>query len=146
MCVGSRATTTCHAEFKGDKAVFSHIVLGADDIQSAKQFYDAALGALGHGPGAETPDGTRVIYQTESGILMITRPYDGQPATYANGGTVGFTAPSTEAVEAFHSAGVSAGGSDEGAPGPREAIPGSYAAYLRDPTGNKLVAWCMKDG
>ncbi len=124
--------------------MFSHIVLGADDIPVAKKFYDAVLAPLGHGPGMETPDGSRVIYHAESGILMITHPYNGEPASHANGGTVGFAAPSAEAVDAFHAAGMSAGGLDEGGPGPREAIPGSYAAYLRDPTGNKLVAWCVK--
>lgn len=126
--------------------MFSHIVLGADDIPAAKKFYDAALGALGHGPGQETPDGKRVIYHGETGILMITHPLDGGSATFANGGTVGFSAPSAEAVDTFHAAGIAAGGTDEGAPGPRPAIAGSYAAYLRDPTGNKLVAWCMAAG
>ena len=124
--------------------MFSHIVLGADDIQAAKKFYDAALGALGHSPGEIIGEGGRVVYQGETGILMITKPYNGKLATYANGGTVGLAALSPEAVNAFHAAGIAAGGTDEGAPGPREAIPGSYAAYLRDPTGNKLVAWCIK--
>lgn len=126
--------------------MFSHLVLGADNIPVAKKFYDAALGAIGHGAGMETPDGSRVIYQGPAGILMITKPLNGESATYANGGTVGLSAPSPEAVDAFHQAGIAAGGTDEGAPGPRPAIPGSYAAYLRDPTGNKLVAWCMKAG
>jgi len=126
--------------------MFSHIVLGADDIPAAKKFYDAALATLGHGPGVEMAEGTRVIYQSETGILMITKPFNGEPATYANGGTVGLAAKSPEAVDAFHAAGIAAGGTDEGSPGPRPAIPGSYAAYLRDPTGNKLVAWCMKVG
>ncbi len=126
--------------------MFSHIVLGADDIAAAKKFYDAALTPLGHGPGAETPDGARVIYQAASGILMITKPLNGEPATFANGGTIGLSAPDSDAVDKFHAAGIAAGGVDEGAPGPREAIPGSYAAYLRDPTGNKIVAWCIKAG
>lgn len=124
--------------------MFSHIVLGADDIQVAKKFYDAALEPLGHGPGMEIPEAGRLIYQGEAGILMITKPLNGEPATYANGGTVGLTAPSPAAVDAFHKAGIAAGGTDEGAPGPRVAIPGSYAAYLRDPVGNKLVAWCVQ--
>jgi len=126
--------------------MFTHIVLGADDIQAAKKFYDAALGALGHQPGNVTPDGIRVIYQGEAGMLMITKPINGKPATFANGGTVGLAASGPEAVDAFHKAGLAAGGTDDGAPGPRPAIPGSYAAYLRDPTGNKLVAWCVKAG
>ena len=124
--------------------MFSHIVLGSNDIPAAKTFYDAAMGALGYTAGTETPDGSRVIYQADSGILLITKPYNGEPATYANGGTVGLTASSVEAVNAFHAAGIAAGGTDDGAPGPRPAIPGSYAAYLRDPTGNKILAWCMQ--
>lgn len=124
--------------------MFSHIVLGADDIPTAKTFYDAVFEALGRKEGNQTPDGSRVIYHEEDGILMITHPFNGEGATYANGGTIGFAAPSPEAVDAFHKAGLAAGGTDEGAPGPRPAIPGSYGAYLRDPTGNKLVAWCMK--
>jgi len=124
--------------------MFSHIVVGADDISAAKRFYDAALGALGYEPGAEMGD--RVIYSASTGILMVTKPFDGGPATFGNGITIGLTAPTVEAVDAFHANGVAAGGRDEGAPGPRAAIPNSYAAYLRDPTGNKLVAWCVKDG
>lgn len=126
--------------------MFSHIVLGADDIPAAKKFYDAILGALGQGEGTMTPDEARVIYQGEDGILMITKPYNGEPATFANGGTIGLNAPTADSVDAFYAAGLASGGTDAGAPGPRPAIPGSYAAYLRDPTGNKLVAWCMKAG
>lgn len=123
--------------------MFSHIVVGADDLASAKRFYDAALGALGYAPGAEMGD--RVIYSAETGILMVTKPLDGHRATYGNGVTIGLNAPNSAAVDAFHQGGVSAGGRCEGAPGPRTAIPNSYAAYLRDPTGNKLVAWCVKE-
>ena len=122
--------------------MFSHVVLGTNDIHSAKKFYDAALAPLGHGPGHEITEINRVIYQSNTGILMITKPINGEPATFANGGTIGLIAPSVAAVDAFHQAGIAAGGTDDGAPGPRPAIPGSYAAYLRDPTGNKLVAWC----
>lgn len=123
--------------------MFSHIVLGSNDIAAAKTFYDAALGALGVEEGKQAPGSDRVVYQNGSTFFLITKPFDGQAATFANGGTIGLTAPSKEAVDAFYAAGIEAGGTDAGAPGPREAIPGSYAAYLRDPTGNKLVAWCM---
>jgi catechol 2,3-dioxygenase-like lactoylglutathione lyase family enzyme len=122
--------------------MFSHIVVGADDLSSAKRFYDAALGALGFSPGMEM--GERLIYSAESGILMVSKPIDGNPASFGNGGTIGLNAPNVAAVDAFHTQGVANGGSDAGAPGPREAIPNSYAAYVRDPTGNKLVAWCVK--
>lgn len=124
--------------------MFSHVVVGADDLAAAKQFYDAALGALGHAPGAEM--GERIIYATASGILMVTKPFDGAQASYGNGVTIGLSAPDPAAVDAFHERGLAAGGSDEGAPGPRPAIPNSYAAYVRDPTGNKLVAWCVREG
>lgn len=123
--------------------MFTHLVIGANDIPSAKKFYDAAVGALGHGPGAEM--GERIVYSHDGRILLVTKPIDGKPATFGNGITFGLAAPNPAAVDAFHAQGIAAGGSDEGAPGPREAIPNSYAAYLRDPTGNKLVAWCVKD-
>ena len=124
--------------------MFSHIVIGANDIAAAKKFYDAALGALGHGPGHDLGD--RVVYACGTGTLMVTKPLDGQPATFGNGTTIGLSAPSPEAIDAFHEAGQAAGGTDEGGPGARPAIPNSYAAYLRDPTGNKLVAWCVRQG
>lgn len=122
--------------------MFSHVVLGANDLIAAKNFYDAALGALGYSPGMEVPG--RVIYSSEAGTLMITAPLDGQAATFGNGVTIGFSAPSADAIDAFYAAGQAAGGTDEGAPGERPAIPNSYAAYLRDPTGNKIVAWCIR--
>jgi catechol 2,3-dioxygenase-like lactoylglutathione lyase family enzyme len=121
--------------------MFSHIVVGAEDLVAAKRFYDAALGSLGYASGVEA--GERVIYAAEAGTLMVTRPIDGNPASFGNGITIGLTAPDVAAVDAFHANGLAAGGADAGAPGPRPAIPNSYAAYLRDPTGNKLVAWCV---
>ena len=122
--------------------MFSHIVLGANDIDAAQKFYDAALCALGYPAGVVLVEGQKLLYQGGGGMLLITKPFNGEPATYANGGTIGLIAPSVAAVDAFYAAGLASGGSDEGAPGPRDAIPGSYAAYLRDPVGNKLVAWC----
>jgi catechol 2,3-dioxygenase-like lactoylglutathione lyase family enzyme len=125
--------------------MFSHIVLGADDVPAAKKFYDAVLGALGHGPGNDAGNG-RIVYATPAGMLLLTKPIDGEPARFGNGITIGLAAPNKEAVDAFHALGLANGGSDAGAPGPREAIPNSYAAYLRDPTGNKLNAWCVTQG
>ena len=123
--------------------MFSHIVLGADDIDAAQKFYDAIMTAIGHSAGNRMGD-ARVMYAIETGALMITRPLDGNPASAANGGTIGLTVSTPERVDAFYAAGLANGGSDAGKPGPRDAIPGSYAAYLKDPTGNKLVAWCMQ--
>lgn len=124
--------------------MFSHFVLGTNDLAAAKTFYDAALGALGHSPGSEAGD--RIVYAADDGLLLITKPIDGNPATFGNGITVGLKAPNVEAVDAFYAQGLAAGGTDAGAPGPRQAIPNSYAAYLRDQAGNKLVAWCVAQG
>ena len=88
--------------------MFSHIMLGASDIEASKKFYDAALGALGYGPGVMDPKG-RVFYITDTGIFALSTPIDGNPATAANGGTIGFASPSVEASEAWHAAGLANG-------------------------------------
>ena len=121
--------------------MFSHIMVGANDIDAAKTFYDATLGALGYGPGVIDPKG-RVFYVTDSGIFAITVPIDGNPATHGNGSTIGFAAATTEAADAWHAAGLANGGTDcEEPPGVREGDMGAlYLAYLRDPSGNKLCA------
>jgi catechol 2,3-dioxygenase-like lactoylglutathione lyase family enzyme len=72
---------------------------------------------------------------------MVGVPIDGNPATFANGGTIGFSGSTKEKVNAFHAAGVANGGTCDGAPGPRPAMPGMYGAYLRDPAGNKIAAF-----
>lgn len=119
--------------------MFSHIFVGTDDIDQARAFYDATLGALGVEPGVIDPKG-RIFYRTESGVFGITLPLDGAAATGANGGTIGFAAASPEAADAWHAAGLAAGGTTcEDPPGVREGS-GLYLAYLRDPAGNKLCA------
>ncbi|MDB5709274.1 MAG: glyoxalase [Sphingomonas bacterium] len=119
--------------------MFSHVMLGADDIPAAKAFYDATLGTLGHAEG-RVDDKGRIAYFTKTGILMITKPIDGGPASCANGGTIGFAASSPEQADAWHAAGLAAGGTAiEDPPGIRSGAMGSlYLAYLRDPSGNKL--------
>ncbi|MDO9488543.1 MAG: VOC family protein [Sphingomonadaceae bacterium] len=121
--------------------MFSHIMLGADDTAAAKKFYDATLGAFGIAPG-NTDDKGRVFYMTPTGILAITKPINGQPASCANGSTIGFAAKSPEEADAWHAAGVANGGTAcEDPPGVREGGLGKlYLAYLRDPSGNKLCA------
>lgn len=119
--------------------MFSHIMIGADNIDEAKAFYDATLGALG-GPAAFTDPKGRLVYASTAGILMVTKPIDGSPARGANGGTIGFKAASAEAADAWHAAGLAHGGTTcEDPPGER-AGGGLYLAYLRDPSGNKLCA------
>lgn len=126
-------------------AIFTHIVLGANDLNRSGKFYDATLGSLGIGNlGPMGADG--ILYGKEGPEFLIRKPANGQPACFANGGTVGFAAPSRAAVHAFHEAGLANGGTDEGAPGPRSFTPTAYAAYLRDPEGNKLCAYCFLPG
>lgn len=121
--------------------MFSHIMLGADDVAASKKFYDATLGALGIGPGIMDPNG-RAIYMTPTGIFIITKPINGNAASCANGGTIGFAAASPAQADAWHAAGVAAGGTAcEDPPGVRSGGMGDlYLAYLRDPAGNKLCA------
>ena len=122
--------------------MFSHVMLGADDVAAAKRFYDAALGALGV-PEGEVDELGRVAYTHDGGRFVVRTPLNGEPAQGANGGTLGFQAASTEAVDAWHAAGLAAGGTAiEDPPGPRDATGGRvlYLAYLRDPAGNKICA------
>ncbi len=121
--------------------MFSHIMVGADDIGVSKTFYDATLGALGRPPGT-TDDKGRVFYMTPTGIFAISKPINGEPASCANGATIGFTAKSPDEADAWHAAGIAAGGTPcEDPPGVREGAIGKlYLAYLRDPAGNKLCA------
>jgi catechol 2,3-dioxygenase-like lactoylglutathione lyase family enzyme len=121
--------------------MFTHMTVGANDIEASRKFYDAALGALGIPPGTTDAYG-RVWWRTPRGAFAITRPLDGEPACHANGGTIGFGARDPEAVKAFHDAGVAAGGTSiEDPPGPRQGPFGAlHLAYLRDPSGNKICA------
>ncbi|HEX7781838.1 MAG TPA: VOC family protein [Sphingobium sp.] len=119
--------------------MFSHVVLGANDLEKSKTFYDAVIGAIGGQP-ATPVDENRFMYMHNGGMLMITKPVNGEPACHANGGTVGFSMESAEQADAWHAAGVAAGGSTcENPPGVRESGFGPiYLAYMRDPAGNKL--------
>ncbi len=121
--------------------MFSHVMLGANDVNKSKVFYDAILGALGHDPGVIDDKG-RCFYFTKSGIFAITKPIDGEPASGGNGSTVGFAAASPAAADAWHAAGLTNGGTAcEEPPGIRAGAAGKlYLAYLRDPSGNKVCA------
>lgn len=121
--------------------MFSHIMVGSNDLEKSKKFYDATLGALGI-PAGRQDDKGRVFYMTPTGVFAVTTPINGQPATVANGGTIGFAAATTEAADAWHAAGVANGGTAcEDPPGIRNGSVGQlYLAYLRDPDGNKLCA------
>jgi catechol 2,3-dioxygenase-like lactoylglutathione lyase family enzyme len=123
--------------------MFSHIMVGSNDIGRSKKFYDAVFGAMGAKPGTEDAKG-RLIYTHNGGRFMVSKPIDGKAATHANGGTIGFTVASQEQASAWHKAGVANGGTSiEDPPGIRQGAAGPmYLAYLRDPDGNKLCALC----
>ena len=121
--------------------MFSHMMVGSNDIERSKVFYDATFGAFGGRPPIEDERG-RLIYLHNGGIFIVTKPINGEPATHANGATIGF-AMTPEQADAWHKAGAENGGTAiEDAPGVRTGAMGSlYLAYLRDPDGNKLCAF-----
>ena len=118
--------------------MFSHIMIGTNQLDKAKSFYDAVLGTLGVPAGAV--DRHRVFWRTPTGVFSVSLPIDGQPATLGNGSTIGFACQSAEQADAWHAAGVAHGGTTcEDPPGAREGAGGPlYLAYLRDPDGNKI--------
>lgn len=120
--------------------MFSHVMVGTNDLKKAQTFYDAVMGTLGVGPAML--DGHRMFYLSPAGAFSVSQPINGEPATFANGGTIGFACSSPEQVNAWHAAGVANGGTTcEDPPGLRQGGMGSlYLAYLRDPDGNKLCA------
>jgi catechol 2,3-dioxygenase-like lactoylglutathione lyase family enzyme len=120
--------------------MFSHVMIGTNDLDKAKSFYDALLGTLGVPPGRV--DRHRIFWRTKTGTFSVTKPINGEAATFANGGTIGFAANSQAEADAFHAAGLAHGGRTcEEPPGIREGGPVKlYIAYLRDPDGNKLCA------
>lgn len=125
--------------------MFSHIMVGSNDIERAKRFYDAVLGVLGVAAPFRDKNATghtRLFYRHEGNTFAVVEPINSEPATVANGGTIGFKCHSPEQVKAFHDVAVAHGGlSIENPPGLREGSFGSlYLAYVRDPDGNKLCA------
>jgi catechol 2,3-dioxygenase-like lactoylglutathione lyase family enzyme len=123
--------------------MFTHMFVGSNDIEKSRAFYGAALGALGHS-NVMPADAPRLVFPGQGGSFIVGAPGDGQPATHYNGFTAGFAAADAASVDAFHAAGLANGGSDEGAPGPRPNAPGNaYGAYLRDPDGHKICAFCQ---
>lgn len=125
--------------------MFSHVMVGTNDIERSKQFYDAVLGTLGAGQPFRnvSPSGhTRLFYRHDGSTFCVSEPINGEQATCANGGTIGFKCNSPEHVKQFHDVAVAHGGTTiEGPPGPREGEMGVlHLAYVRDPDGNKLCA------
>lgn len=120
--------------------MFSHIMIGTDDINTSRAFYDALLSKLEIEKGFSDGQG-KVFYSSHNGVFAITTPINGEAASIANGNTIGFLARSPEQVHAWHEAGLAMGGTScEDPPGVRDLGAGGklYAAYLRDPSGHKL--------
>jgi catechol 2,3-dioxygenase-like lactoylglutathione lyase family enzyme len=128
--------------------MFSYVSLGTRDLARSMRFYDAALAPLGHARVEDyDPEDRSAAWGLDDPgpHLWVTQPFNGEAATVGNGTMVSFLAPSRAAVDAFHAAALAHGGTDEGAPGPRPHYgPHFYAAYVRDPDGNKLNAVCYQ--
>ena len=125
--------------------MFSHVMVGSNDIERSKRFYDAVLGVLGAGEPLRNKAKTghaRLFYRHDGGTFCVSEPINGEGATFANGGTIGFKCNSPEQVRRFHDVAVERGGTSiEDAPGLREGQMGPlHLAYVRDPDGNKLCA------
>ena len=125
--------------------MFNHIMVGSNDIERSKRFYDAVLGVLGAGEPIrnEAPPGhMRLFYRHDGSTFCVSEPINDEPATCANGATIGFKCASPEQVKEFHDVAVAHGGvSIEDPPGLRQGGLGAlHLAYVRDPDGNKLCA------
>lgn len=123
--------------------MFNHIMVGSNDIERSKRFYDAVLGLLGAGEPVRNVAGSghvRLFYRHAGSSFCVSQPINGEPATAANGGTIGFKCDSPEQVQAFHDIALAHGGSTiEDPPGLRNSSVGAaHIAYVRDPDGNKL--------
>ncbi|MGJ9416525.1 VOC family protein [Massilia sp. CMS3.1] len=125
--------------------MFSHVMIGSNDIERSKAFYDAVLGTLGVGEpfrNTSATGHTRLFYRHEGNSFGVTEPIDGEASTCANGATIGFKCNSPEQVKQFHDTAVAHGGTSvEDPPGLREGSMGAlHLAYVRDPDGHKLCA------
>ena len=125
--------------------MFSHIMVGSNDIERSKRFYDAVLSVLGVPEAARNQNSTghtRLFYRHDGNTFGVVEPINDEPATCANGGTIGFKCNSPEQVHAFHDAAIANGGTSiEDPPGLRQgSLAPMYLAYVRDPDGNKLCA------
>lgn len=119
--------------------MFSHMMVGSNDIDRSQKFYDALFASIGGKPAIKDEKG-RLIYLHNDGVFLVTPPIDGQPATHGNGCTIGFAVSEPAQADAWHKAGIEAGGTPiEDPPGVREGTGMKlYLAYLRDPDGNKI--------
>ena len=120
-------------------SIISHLSVGTNDFDRAVEFYDRVMATLGCKQIMQHPGA--VAYGKAFPEFWVQTPYNGEPATVGNGSHIGFIATSKQAVHAFHQTALDAGGSDDGAPGPRPDYGDAYyGCFIRDPDGNKLEA------
>jgi catechol 2,3-dioxygenase-like lactoylglutathione lyase family enzyme len=125
--------------------LIAYSTLGVNDMARATRFYDAVFAPLGAARDTTSATWTGYVRAGDRGRFFLTRPFDRQPATSGNGVMLAFLAEDRAAIDAFHAAALANGGADEGPPGVREGMnPVFYAAYVRDPDGNKLCAFVRK--
>jgi catechol 2,3-dioxygenase-like lactoylglutathione lyase family enzyme len=121
--------------------MFSHVMVGRNDIGRSKRFYDAVFGAIGGKPGEQDAKG-RLIYAHNGGRFMVSKPIDGKSATHANGGTIGFLVSSNEQADAWHKAGIANGGTTiEDPPGVRQSAAGGQFAIPMATSCARCIAW-----
>ena len=124
--------------------MFTHAFLGSNDVERSRKFYDATMAELGY-QNVVPPEAGFLVYAGPEGTLVVGKPLNGESATVSNGATLGLAAKDDETVTKWHQAGLAAGGTCDGPPGPRERAPNqSVGAYLRDPDGNKVCAFHMR--
>jgi catechol 2,3-dioxygenase-like lactoylglutathione lyase family enzyme len=146
MAVPSVLRCGCLIVDWGTLNMLAYVMVGTNNLKRSAKFYDAALAPLGL---VRTGDSNRYFgYGPKSAPqksqFYVTKPYDKKPATFGNGTMISLTAKSRRAVDEFHAAALASGGTDEGKPGSRPAGGSNYAAYVRDPDGNKICAYCAK--
>ena len=129
--------------------MFSHVMLGTNNLSESITFYDQVMPVLGY-TRQDTGDtyagyGKKDDIGTGVNCLWIGNPLDGQPATPGNGVNIALLSNTRKQVDEFHALALENGGQDEGAPGLRDIHPNFYAAYVRDPSGNKLVVVCHRE-
>ncbi len=124
--------------------MIGYVVLGTNDVARATAFYDSLLAEMGAKRMMEFgPRGYAWGTAMDKPMLCLMTPFDGRPATVGNGVMAGIGVDSRDLVDRMHRKALELGGSDEGAPGLRkEGGEGFYAAYFRDPDGNKLDVFC----
>ncbi len=122
-----------------------YTTVGTNDLERAGRFYNAVLPLIGYRRQKQAPG--EIGYAADEDVrcrFWVVEPFNREPATFGNGVTIALDAPTRASVDAFHAAALAAGGTDEGAPGLRPFHISFYAAFIRDPDGNKLAAVCEK--